>query len=329
MPFQNQHTTQTIDKAIEIGFHAASIVDLTNTDPEFENFYKSWLQKGYHGEMTYMEKNAQQRFKPDMLLENAKSAIVVLASYNHEKPDLKSRYKISRYALGVDYHFILKQKLNTLLEYVKTIDPEINGRAFTDSAPVPERYLAVKSGLGFIGKNGMLINEKIGSMMFIGVLYLDKTINSADVIGSVNSTKGKGKLQYESRELGTSDFSHCADCDLCMRACPNGAIIEPGIVDSNKCISYKTIEYKGEFADNDRLAGYIFGCDICQQVCPYNKDVSITGMAELAPRKKVTELTDDDWHQMGSSQFKRLFSDTVLFRTGLKRLRRNIEKNIK
>jgi epoxyqueuosine reductase len=313
MPFQNQHTTQIIDKAIEIGFHAASIVDLTNSDSEFEKFYKQWLQKGYHGEMTYMEKNAQQRFKPDMLLEKAKSAIVVLASYNHPVPKLNSRYKVSRYALGVDYHFVVKQKLNDLLEFLKTVYPEINGRAFTDSAPIPERYLAAKAGLGFIGKNGMLINESLGSFTFLGVLYLDAPLENHN---SFNTGKALPEM-----------FSQCAGCDLCLRACPNGAIIEPGIVDSNKCISYKTIEYKGDLNKSDKLVGYIFGCDICQNVCPFNKDIDIAGWAEYAPRKEITDLTDEDWQQMGSSQFKRLFSDTVLFRTGLKRLRRNINAN--
>lgn len=311
MPIQNQHTTQFIAKAHEIGFHAAGIVDLTTKDPEFEKFYNDWLHNGFHGGMAYMEKNAQQRFKPEMLVKNARSAVVVKASYNHGKPKLKSRYRISRYALGVDYHYVVKKKLNELLGYIQSLYPEVNGRAFTDSAPVPERYLATKAGLGFIGKNGMLINEELGSFVFLGVLYLDALLESPNSID-------KGTVLPEM-------FSQCAECDLCIRACPNVAIVAPGIVDSNKCISYKTIEYKGEFSENEQLAGYIFGCDICQQVCPYNKEIDITGWPEFAPRKEITELTDEDWQKMGSSQFKRLFRNTVLFRTGLKRLRRNIE----
>jgi epoxyqueuosine reductase len=305
------HTRTILDKAAEIGFHAMGVVNLGELQPEFETFYYQWLKQGYHGDMAYMNKNAKQRFQPDMLLENAKTAVVVMASYYHDKPKMNSRYKISRYALGLDYHYVVKQKLNTLLKDIQTIIPEINGRAFTDSAPVPERYLAVKSGLGFIGKNGMLINADLGSYAFIGVLYLDAELGEIE-----QNSLGKDDLQGK-------EFNQCADCELCMSACPNGAIIEPGIVDSNKCISYRTIEYKGEFDAKDKLAGYIFGCDICQQVCPYNKDIKITGWPEFAPIKEVVELTDEDWEQMGSSQFKRLFSNTVLFRTGLKRLRRN------
>jgi epoxyqueuosine reductase len=318
MLIQNQHTAQIIEKACEIGFHAAGVVDLTQINPDFGRFYQQWLQNGYHGEMDYMKKNARQRFKPDMLVKDAKSAIVVLASYNHEKPKLQSRYKISRYALGYDYHFVVKQKLNELLEYIKTVFPQINGRAFTDSAPVPERFLAKKANLGFIGKNGMLINNKLGSFFFIGALYLDKQLSS----GNTNNTAS-------SNEKTKLDFIQCTDCDLCIRACPNSAIIEPGIVNSNKCISYKTIEYKGDLSEEDHLAGYIFGCDICQQVCPFNNNLKITGWPEFAPLKEITKLTEDDWNQIGSSQFKRLFGKTVLFRTGLKRIRRNISFNTK
>lgn len=355
---RKKNTKRVLNKAIEIGFHAAGVVDLRKIDTEFEKYYFDWLQNGYHGEMAYMDKNAQQRFHPEMLVENAKSAIIVLASYNHNKPKLSSKYKISRYALGADYHFVVKQKLNELLEEVQTIITDVKGRAFVDSAPVPERYLALKAGLGFLGKNGMLIHPELGSFFFLGVLYLDKKLKLTDPVSievekssfsetpPTNKIPGIQENSYEDKieklpcctmiaQTGFNEanapkkekFAECADCDLCMRACPNNAIIEPGLIDSNKCISYKTIEYKGEFTDNNSLAGYIFGCDICQQVCPYNKELKITGWPEFAPRKEIADLTDEDWQQMGSSQFKRLFSKTVLFRTGLKRLRRNIKHN--
>lgn len=312
MDIESDYIKIIVEKSKQIGFLDAGVVDLEERDPDFEKYYFDWLQKGYHGEMAYMEKNAKQRFHPEMLVENAKSAIIVLASYNYHKPKLSSKYKISRYALGADYHYVVKQKLNDLLAYIQTNFPGIQGRAFVDSAPVPERYLASKAGLGFLGKNGMLIHPEFGSFVFIGALYLDK--------GLVDPNRGTlDKLSEHSK-----NYTQCADCDLCMRACPNNAIVEPGLVDSNKCISYKTIEYKGEFTDNERLAGYIFGCDICQQVCPYNKDATISSILEFNPRKEVTQLTDDDWQAMGSSQFKRIFGQTVLFRTGLKRLRRNM-----
>ncbi|MDA3866799.1 MAG: tRNA epoxyqueuosine(34) reductase QueG [Salinivirgaceae bacterium] len=317
-----KHTTSILSKARELGFHAAGIVDLNTIEPEFKQFYTMWLNKRFHGEMHYMEKNAAQRFAPEQLLTNAQSAIVVLASYNHGISQGNSPLKISRYAVGLDYHFVLKNRLNQLLTYIQTFDTKVQGRAFTDSAPVAERYLATKAGLGFIGKNGMLINSQLGSYTFIGELFLDAELDTL-----------KSDIHESARKNNTTgyaaNFDQCANCDLCMRACPNNAIVEPGIIDSNKCISYKTIEYKGELSANDRLAGYIFGCDNCQQVCPYNKEITTVGWTEFKPKATIESLTKEDWLAMGSSAFKRTFTDTVLFRTGLKRLRRNIAKILK
>jgi epoxyqueuosine reductase len=320
MPKLQEHTTSILAKARELGFHAVGIVSLNEIEPTFKQFYTHWLNKRFHGEMHYMEKNAAQRFEPEQLLPNVQSAIVVLVSYNHDTPQQNRSFKISRYAVGLDYHFVLKKRLNQLLTYIQTFDASVQGRAFTDSAPVGERYLATKAGLGFIGKNGMLINSQLGSYTFIGELFLDAELDITKTDIHESDQKKKNISQRP-------DFDQCANCDLCMRACPNSAIVEPGIVDSNKCISYKTIEYKGELNANDRLAGYIFGCDNCQQVCPYNKDVTTVGWPEFKPKTSIEMLTKEDWLAMGSSAFKRTFTDTVLFRTGLKRLRRNIAKN--
>ncbi len=315
MAISGQHINEIKQKATDLGFLEANFIDLTSISSDFEAFYYSWLKKQYHGEMQYMEKNAKQRFEADLMLQNAQAALVVLAPCSPQKPNLQSRYKISRYSVGLDYHFALKQKLNELLTFIQALYPNAKGRAFTDSAPVPERYLAAKTGMGFIGKNSMLIHPKHGSYTFIGELYLD--------IKPEHFTE-----KTSSDNLGFNpEFPNCADCSLCMKACPDGAITASGIVDSKKCISYKTIEYKGEFKEKEPLAGYIFGCDICQQACPYNKGLTENGWEELQPKKEIAELTDEDWHTMGSSKFKHTFSNTVLFRTGLKRLRRNIEQN--
>lgn len=292
------------NKALELGFYAAGFADLTQISQELEQFYYTWLEKDFHGDMAYLKKNAAQRFQPDLLLKNAKSAIVVLAPYNHGKPELKSRYKISQYAVGTDYHYVVKQKLNELLEFLKTLDPEIEGRAFTDSAPVPERFLAARAGVGFIGKNGMLIHPELGSYVFIGELYINAV------------------LEYDKPLHGYS----CGDCTRCIQACPNNAIVAPGEVDSRKCISYKTIEHKGEFEPSENLSGHIFGCDICQNVCPFNKNAPEIGWQEFRGKPEILNLTDEAWKETGSSKFKKQFGNTVLFRTGLRRLRRNINR---
>lgn len=304
MASMEKYSEDIKNKAIELGFHAAGFADLSQISRELEKFYDTWLEKDFHGDMAYLKKNAAQRFQPDLLLHNAKSAIVVLAPYNHGKPRLASNYKISRYAVGVDYHFVVKQKLAELLSFIKNIDPKTEGRAFTDTAPVPERFLAAQAGLGFIGKNGMLINPELGSYVFIGELYINAT------------------LKYDKPLEGYS----CGECTRCMQACPNNAIVAPGEVDSRRCISYKTIEHKGEFEAEANLSKHIFGCDICQNVCPFNKNAPKIGWQEFRGKPEILNLSDEEWKQIGSSKFKKQFGNTVLFRTGLRRLRRNMNR---
>lgn len=300
----SDYTKEIKTQAKLLGFEAIGFVNIKSISKDFENFYKKWLRNGFHGTMSYLERNAQQRFNPESLLENAQSAIVVLAPYYHIDIKTASNYKISRYALGKDYHYILKTQLRELLKYIQQINNQCQGRAFTDSAPVPERYLAHQAGLGFIGKNGMLIHPQLGSYTFIGVIYIDK------------------ELEWDTPLHNYS----CGECSRCIQACPDHAIIEPGIVDSNHCISYKTIEHKGSFETNSNLRGYIFGCDICQMVCPYNQHNKETGWKAFRPAPHITALTDNDWKKIGSSKFKKLFKDSVIFRTGLKKIRRNINE---
>lgn len=321
----NLYNEEILSKAKELGFSAIGTTQLALPDNAYKDFYYNWLQNKFHAEMQYMQKNAAQRFAPDMLLEHAKTAIVVLVSYNQEKPKLNSRYKISRYAVGLDYHFVIKSKLQNLLTYIQTLAPEVQGRAFVDSAPVPERYLASKAGLGFIGKNGMLINTLLGSFTFIGQLYINADFDIDALI--INSNNEYERInQAQGSQVGyLTDFEYCANCDLCIKACPNEAIRSAGIIDSARCISYKTIEFKGVLQNHERLSGYIFGCDICQQVCPYNKDILINGWSEFEPCKQLSSLSDENWHEITGNQFKRLFQSSPMLRTGLKRIRRNIE----
>lgn len=321
----NLYSEEIVDKAKELGFNAIGTAPLTMPDNEYKAFYYDWLRNKFHAEMQYMKKNAAQRFAPNMMLEQAKTAIVVLVSYNQEKPKFNSRYKIARYAVGLDYHFVIKSKLHKLLTYIQTLVPEVQGRAFADSAPVPERYLASKAGLGFIGKNGMLINTALGSFTFIAQLYINAHLEINDVFPKSN-VEQKETRETTSLRIGySSGFENCTNCDLCMKACPSKAIHAPGIIDSARCISYKTIEFKGILQNHERLAGFIFGCDICQQVCPYNKDIQINGWPEFKPSEQLTSLSDKNWHEITGNQFKRLFRSSPMLRTGLKRIRRNIE----
>jgi len=317
---RNRHSEAIIKKAQEIGFHAIATVGLNKIDDQFESFYYEWINRGYHGEMQYLEKNASQRFNADAILENAKTALIILASYNHGQPQFPNKLKIARYALGLDYHFIIKNKLNELLTFIQTLVPQAKGRALTDSAPVAERYLASKAGLGFIGKNGMLINKQLGSFFFIGELYIDIDLD-------IPATTLNKPIQQNKETLSNPfpRFDACETCDKCIKACPNQAIIEPGIVNSNQCIAYKTIEYKHEFDNNNRLAGYIFGCDICQNVCPFNSNI-IDGWSEFNYRKEIAELLHEDWLSMSQKTFKQHFFATPMYRTGLKQMKRNIRK---
>lgn len=305
MPNLIVHTEQIRDIAIKMGFGAVGFTDPSEIDEQFRKQYDNWIKTGRHGEMHYMKNNGAQRFQPEMLFDGVKSAIVLLVPYNHGRRPQKSSYKMSRYAVGSDYHFVVKNKLSELLSAIQQINPEVKGRAFTDTAPVPERYLAASAGLGFIGKNGMLINPELGSFVFIGSLYTNATFKLDEPITGYD----------------------CGNCSLCMKACPTKAIVKPGELDSRRCISYKTIEFKGTFAPVEKLSGHIFGCDICQTVCPYNKNVPQAGWQEFSGKPEVLEMTDEDWKQLGSSKFKKRFGDTVLFRTGLRRLRRNISQN--
>lgn len=289
--------------ALEIGFNKVGFVELTKIDENTINKYNNWINNGYNAQMDYLIHNNNLRFNPKDIFHGANSAIVVLVSYDNTRPKLNSKYKISRYALSTDYHYIIKNKLNLLLSKIKDINNDIDGRALVDSAPVMERYWAVKAGLGFIGKNGMLINPELGSYTFIGTLFINAKIEVNEK--TINST--------------------CDSCNKCIKACPNNSILINNIIDSNKCISYNTIEHKTDINNKLDLKHYIFGCDICQEVCPYNKNLDVKIMPKLIRNLDIVNFSTSDWKNIGSSKFKKTFSPTPLFRTGLKRIRRNIE----
>ena len=289
--------------AISIGFNACGVCPahkLSENQPPFEE----WISKGMHGEMQYMERNIDKRLDPTLLVPNAKSVISVLLNYFPGNPILSTTApKISRYALSADYHIIIKKMLWQLLDSLRADFGEINGRAFVDSAPVLERAWAQKAGLGWIGKNSMLISPKLGSYTFIGELILDVDIEPSR----------------------TSIPNRCGSCTRCIDSCPTGAILAPQIIDAQKCISYLTIEKKSSLTttEQESLNGWCFGCDICQEGCPWNSKATPQKLSSLLPKEEVLSLDANKLLNLSEESFNSIFSDTPVLRTGYKRFIEN------
>jgi len=302
---QKTRFSQTIKaKALQLGFDACGIscVDFLKEDA---SRLDSWLRTGKHGEMAYMANHFEKRTNPKKLVKGAKSVISVILNYFPEKTQYDPEAPvISKYAFGEDYHFVVKRRLKDLLKFIKTEIGEVQGRIFVDSAPILERAWAARAGLGWIGKNSMLISKKHGSFIFLGELMVD--------------------LELEYDEPSKKDY--CGTCTECIDACPTGAIVQPCVVDGSKCISYLTIELKGEIPGQfkDQFQNRAFGCDICQDVCPWNRKVKPHKTIEFKPEKKLLEMTRDDWYQLGEEDFRKLFKNSALKRSGYKGLMRNI-----
>jgi epoxyqueuosine reductase len=262
------------------------------------------LTQNYQGEMAYMANHFDKRLDPRKLVDGAKSVISVLLNYYPKLTISESdNYKISKYAYGTDYHFVLKDKLKELLNFIHREIGEVNGRAFVDSAPVMDKVWAEKSGLGWIGKHSNLLNRQMGSFFFIGELILDL------------------ELAYDSP---VGDF--CGTCTRCIDACPTDAIVSPYVVDGSKCISYFTIELKEQIPSEvqGKFENWIFGCDICQDVCPWNRFAKPHQTAEFEPSDKLTQMKKSDWEEITEEVFKELFQKSAVKRTKLQGLQRNI-----
>lgn len=288
----------------ELGFSAVGIVPAATLERE-ARLLENWLRAGMHGEMAYMERNFDLRIDPEKLLPGTKSIVSVIANYfpDSSEAGLDGHGKISIYAQGQDYHTVLKAKLHELFDFICGQAGEVNGRAFVDSAPMLDKAWAERAGLGWIGKHSNLINREIGSYFFIGNLLLDCT------------------LDYDTSAI----TNYCGTCTACIECCPTQAIVAPYQVDARKCISYLNIELRRDLTAEEEtaLGEWLFGCDICQQVCPWNRFAKPTVIDELKPIPEVHRLTEADILDMETSAFKRLFSDSVIFRTGLKRMKRN------
>lgn len=284
----------------ELGF---TLVGITTPEkvPDID-YYKSWLEEGFAGEMDYLKRNIEKREDPELLLPGTRS--IICLGLNYYLPVSQNDFKVARYALGDDYHFFMKEMISHLIDKIKALVPEVKGRPYVDTAPILERSLAKRAGLGWIGKNTLLINPARGSYFLLGELFLNL------------------ELEYDQPVR-----DHCGTCTLCIDACPTGAFVEAGKLDSNLCISYLTIEAKQEIPENltGYMAGNIFGCDICQDVCPWNKKFSVPSeIKEIQPREWLKHKTPEDLLNMSREDFSRQFKNSPVKRPKLKGFLRNI-----
>ncbi len=292
-------------KIEELGFLDSAILPAGFLNEEKDRF-QDWLDNEMNGQMGYMSRNVEKRLDPRLLFENAKSVIVVLQNYySPEVQNDEDAPVLSKYAYGIDYHFVMKDKLKRLLKFIQEMIP-CTGRPFVDSAPFLERAWARRAGLGWVGKNSNLISVEHGSFFFIGELVLDI------------------ELPYDSKKM-VSD--HCGNCTRCIDACPTKAIVANRIVDARKCISYQTIEVKGDL--DEQLKGQfenrVFGCDICQDVCPWNLKSSPNNESDFNPKPQLLQMTREQWYSIERSSFNELFKNSAVKRTGYHGLKRNLE----
>jgi epoxyqueuosine reductase len=291
--------------AANLGFSFCGISQAAFLEEEAPRL-EDWLRRGYQGSMTYLENHFDKRLDPRLLVPGAKSVISLVYNY-YPKKDLAlenpDSLKIAKYAYGEDYHFVIKEKLKTLLTKIQQEIGEVNGRAFVDSAPVQERAWAAKSGLGWIGKNSLLLNRSMGSFFFLAELIVDI------------------ELEYDGP---IKDY--CGTCTACMDACPTDAIPQPYVVDGSKCISYFTIELKEEIPATvkGKLENWVFGCDICQDVCPWNSFSHSHQENRFQPHPDLEKMSRQDWNEITEEVFEKLFEKSALKRAKLEGLKRNI-----
>ncbi len=296
--------TDVIEIAGELGFDLVGFSQADNLSDEI-NRLNSWLDKGYHANMSYMERNREKRFSPEEIMPGAQSIISMgINYYSDEKYSGNNQNgKISRYAWGTDYHEVIWKKLDEFKTGLKKIDPEFECRTFVDTGPVMDKAWAVKAGIGWMGKHSNIINRKFGSWFFIATVITNCRFEYSEQI---------------------PDF--CGSCTSCIDACPTDAIVADYVVDSNKCISYQTIENKGEIdvGLKGKFENWIFGCDICQDVCPWNNKFSqISALAEFYPREGNKEINLNEAAEMSQEEFSRRFKKSPVKRTKLKGLKRN------
>jgi epoxyqueuosine reductase len=299
-----KYSQQIKQKAHELGFDFCGISKagfLEEEAPRLEN----WLKKNQHGKMQYMENHFDKRLDPRLLVDDAKSVISLLFNYypEHKLPEGKEDFKLSKYAYGTDYHYVIKDKLKLLLDFIHEAIGEVGGRAFVDSAPVMDKVWAKKGGLGWVGKHSNLINKQQGSFFFIAELIIDLELD----------------YDHEIKD-------YCGTCTRCIDACPTDAIVNPYVVDGSKCISYFTIELKEAIPAevSGKFENWAFGCDICQDVCPWNRFSKPHRESQFNLHPDLANFTKNDWEEITQDVFKVIFKKSALKRTKFEGLKRNL-----
>lgn len=302
MNAKEKYTRNIKEEAKRLGFISCGISKagfLEDEAPRLEN----WLNKNMNGQMSYMENHFDKRLNPILLVDDAKSVISLLLNYYPSEIQNQDSYKISKYAYGQDYHFVIKEKLKELLHFIQNEIGEVSGRAFVDSAPVLDKAWAAKSGLGWIGKNTNLITQKVGSFYFVAELIVDID------------------LEYD-----TATTDHCGSCTACLDACPTEAIVAPYVVDGSKCISYFTIELKDNLPQEmkGKFDDWIFGCDVCQDVCPWNRFSKPHNELLLKPNESILNFSKKEWEEITQDTFNKVFKNSAVKRTKLDGFKRNV-----
>ena len=290
-------------KANNLGFLSCGISKAVFLEEEATKL-ENWLNDGKHGKMKYMENHFDMRLDPRKLVPDAKS--VISLSYNYFNENLqkdKDAPKISKYAYGNDYHKVIKEKLKILFRELQKEFGDINGRVFIDSAPIMEKAWAAKSGLGWIGKNTNLISQKVGSFYFLAEIIVD--------------------LEFE---YDTPVTDHCGSCTACIDSCPTGALVKPYEIDASKCISYLTIELKDQIPSefNGKMDNWAFGCDVCQDVCPWNRFSRKHNEPLFNPNQEMMKMGKKEWEELTEETFEVIFKNSAVKRTKYKGLKRNI-----
>ena len=293
-------TRSVKDEAARLGF---ALVGVARAEAVAEApLLAEWLDRGHHGTMGWMARHLEERVDPRKLVAGCRSVVSVGLVYGSAEAQGPEGVRVARYATGEDYHRVLRDKLDALLDHGRRLDPAFDGRAFVDSAPVMDRYWAERAGLGWRGKNTLLLNKRLGSFFFLGELLV--------------------RAELEPDLPGTD---HCGTCTRCLDACPTGALVEPYLLDARKCISYWTIEHRGELepAEETAMGGWLFGCDVCQEVCPWNRDAPDAAEPRLAPAADLWPDTLDDLLELTDGEFDRRFGEMAIDRTRRRGLVRN------
>lgn len=300
---KERYTKQIKSEASRLGFLSCGVSEAGFLEEEAPRL-ESWLKANKHGQMQYMERHFDKRLDPTLLVEGSKSVVSLLYNYFPSKTQQHADApKLSKYAYGVDYHYVIKDKLKQLLQFIKLEIGDVHGRAFVDSAPILEKAWAKKSGLGWIGKNSNLLTQKVGSFYFIAELIIDLELDYDQVV-----------------------TDHCGSCTACVDACPTEAITPAYGVDGSKCISYFTIELKDQIPNDmkGQFDNWMFGCDICQDVCPWNRFSKPHSEPLFDPHPDLLQMTKRDWEEITVDTFSKVFKKSAVKRTKFSGLKRNI-----